>query len=44
MLYRKCINVTPADQMSDMLGFDIWLECHLKPDGMIYFFFRFYGN
>ena len=34
------IFATPADQMSDKSGFDIWRECHLKPDGMIFVIFR----
>ena len=38
-VFYSDINVTPADQMSDKLhGFDIWRECHLKPDGMTFRF------
>ena len=29
-----CVCVTPVDQMSDKSGFDIWRECHLKPNGL----------
>ena len=36
-----CVCVTPADQMSDKSGFDIWREHHLKPDGMILVIFTF---
>ena len=36
-----CVCVTPADQMSDKLGFDICRECRLKPVGMIWMNFRF---
>ena len=42
--YVFFIFVTPVDQMSDKSGFDIWCECHLKPDGMILSIFRCMKN
>ena len=40
-LIEATTNKSPADQMSNKSGSDIWRECHVKPDGMIFLIFRF---